>query len=115
MLHTYDQPGLPRTNNSLESRFRDVRRRLGRTTGQAGETAEQLQRLGAWELLSRAATETEQVAVFAEVEIAEWQQERARMRQHQARFRLHSRNVTQSRRQLADLRRQWLALPAATG
>ena len=115
LLHTYDQPGLPRTNNGLESRFRDVRRRLGRTTGQAGETAEQLQRLGAWELLSRTATEAEQVAVFASVEIAEWQQERARVRQHQARFRLHSRNGTRARRQLADLRQQWLALPVATG
>jgi hypothetical protein len=115
LFHTYDQAGLPRTNNDLESRFRDVRRRLGRTSGQAGETAEQLQRLGAWELLGRTSSEAEQVAAFVGVDLAEWQQERARMRQHQARFRLHSRNATRARRQLEDLRRQWLALPTATG
>ncbi len=97
LFHTYDQPGLPRTNNGLESRFRDVRRRLRRTTGQAGATAEQLQRLGAWELVSRAASEAEQGAVFASVAVAEWQQERARVRQHQARFRLHSRKGPRAR------------------
>jgi hypothetical protein len=32
-FHTYDQAGLPRTNNGLEGRFREVRQRLVRTTG----------------------------------------------------------------------------------
>ena len=36
LFHCYDVPGLPRTNNELESRFRDTRRRLLRTTGQKG-------------------------------------------------------------------------------
>src|SRR5205823_11168772 len=36
LFHCYDVPGLPRTNNELESRFRDTGRRLLRTTGQKG-------------------------------------------------------------------------------
>jgi hypothetical protein len=36
LFHCYDVPGLPRTNNELESHFRDTRRRLLRTTGQKG-------------------------------------------------------------------------------
>ena len=51
LLHRYDVPGLPRTNNELESRFRETRRRLLRTTGQKGLTQRTLQRQGAWELL----------------------------------------------------------------
>lgn len=38
LFHTYDQHGLPRTTNDVEGRFRELRRRLGRTTGQAGQT-----------------------------------------------------------------------------
>ena len=50
-------PGLPRTNNELESHFRDTRRRLLRTTGQQGQTQRTLQRQGAWELLAHPPTE----------------------------------------------------------
>ncbi len=53
LFHCYDVPGLPRTNNELESRFRDTQRRLLRTTGQKGLTQRTLQRQGAWELLPR--------------------------------------------------------------
>ena len=38
LFHCYDVPGLPRTNNELESRFRDTSRHLLRTTGQKGLT-----------------------------------------------------------------------------
>jgi hypothetical protein len=51
LFHCYDMPGVPRTNNGLESRFRDTRRRLLRTTGHKGLTQRTLQRPGAWELL----------------------------------------------------------------
>src|SRR6266545_3573656 len=44
LFHCYDVPGLPRTNNELESRFRDTSRRLLRTTGQKGLTQRTLQR-----------------------------------------------------------------------
>src|SRR5215469_7728533 len=47
LFHCYDMPGLPRTNNELESRFRDTRRRLLRITGQKGLTQRTLQRQGA--------------------------------------------------------------------
>jgi hypothetical protein len=36
LFHCYDLPGLPRTNNDRESEFRDLNRRLLRTTGQKG-------------------------------------------------------------------------------
>ena len=111
LFHTYDQPGLPRTNNGLESRFRDLRRRVRRTTGQAGATVRQLQRRGAWELLAGPMSEAEQTAAFGDLDPAAWEQERARMRQHQARFRLHTRNTQRADQQLERLRQAWLALP----
>jgi hypothetical protein len=46
LFHCYDVAGLPRTNNELESRFRDTSRRLLRTTGQKGLTQRTLQRQG---------------------------------------------------------------------
>jgi len=112
LFHTYDQAGLPRTNNGLESRFREIRRRLIRTNGQAGQTARQLERVGAWEMVAGAATETAQVAAFAAVAPADWAQERTRLHQHQARFRLHQRNAQRAERQLETLRQAWFALPA---
>jgi hypothetical protein len=51
LFHCYDVPGLPRTNNDRESDFRNLNRRLLRTTGQKGLTRRILQRAGAWELL----------------------------------------------------------------
>ena len=59
LFHCYDVPGLPRTNNELESRFRDTSRHLLRTTGQKGLTQRTLQRQGAWELLPRPPTEAQ--------------------------------------------------------
>lgn len=112
LFHTYDQAGVPRTNNGLESRLREIRRRLIRTNGQAGQTARQLERVGAWEMVAGAATETAQVAAFAAVDPADWAQERTRLHQHQARFRLHQRNAARADRQLETLRQAWLALPA---
>ena len=38
LSHTYDVPGLPRTNNDRASEFRNLNRRLLRTTGQKGLT-----------------------------------------------------------------------------
>src|SRR5262249_30603653 len=112
LFHTYDPAGVPRTNNDLESRLREVRRRVLRTTGQAGATVPKIPRVGAWELIGAAARDEEQVGVFAAVEAGEWEQERARRRQHQARFRLHTRDCGRAAQQLAGLRQAWLALPA---
>ena len=57
LFHCYEVPGLPRTNNELESHFRETRRRLLRTTGQQGQTQRTLQRQGAWKLLPHPPTE----------------------------------------------------------
>jgi hypothetical protein len=38
LFHCYEVPGLPRTNNELESHFRETRRRLLQITGQQGQT-----------------------------------------------------------------------------
>ena len=59
LFHCYEVPGLPRTNNELESHFRETRRRLLRTTGQQGQTQRTLQRQGAWELRPHPPTETQ--------------------------------------------------------
>jgi hypothetical protein len=59
LFYCYDVPGLPRTNNALESHFRETGRRLLRTTGQKGLTQRTLQRQGAWELLPRPPTEAQ--------------------------------------------------------
>ena len=113
LFHCYDQPQLPRTNNELESRFRDVQRRLLRTTGQRGLTRRLLHRWGAWELLPPPASEALGQAALAQVSAAEFAAERQRVRQHQERFRLHTRAPRRARAQLEHLRQQWLALPPA--
>ena len=53
LFHCYNIADLPRTNNGLESHFRDTQRRLLRTTGPKGQMRRTLQRVGAWELLPR--------------------------------------------------------------
>ena len=50
LFYCYDVPGLPRTNNEIESLFRDTGRQGLRITGQKGLTGRTLQRQGAWEL-----------------------------------------------------------------
>ncbi|MCP3907194.1 MAG: hypothetical protein GY712_04175, partial [Oceanicoccus sp.] len=46
LFHTYNNLVLPRTNNDIESAFRDVQRRLLSTTGQKGLTKRLLHRYG---------------------------------------------------------------------
>ena len=108
----YDVPGLPRTNNARESEFRELRRRLLRTTGQKGLVRRLLLREGAWELIPRPGSFQETLETLARVKHTELQQERERVRIHRNRFRLHTRSVKQSRLQLKQLEQRWLALPA---
>lgn len=111
LFHCYDLPGLPRTNNDRESEFRDLYRRLLRTTGQRGLTRRIIQREGAWELLPR--PETLQVTIEALSHIAheDYHIEHQRMLQHRKRFRLHTRSARQSQAQLQRLIQDWTALP----
>lgn len=112
LFYCYDLKGLPRTNNGLESHFRDTQRQLLRTTGQKGQTRRALQRTGAWELLPRPSSEAQRLAVLRQVPRTDLEKEQQRLQQHQERFRLHTRSVRRANAQLGQLRQRWLALPA---
>lgn len=107
----YDVPGLPRTNNDRESEFRDLTRRLLRTTGQKGLVQRMLQRQGAWELIPRPDSLSGTVTALKQVTLGDFRQERQRVRDHRSRFRLHVRSAKQSGRQLDKLTQRWTALP----
>ncbi len=116
LFHCYDVPGLPRTNNELESRFRDTRRRLLRITGQKGLTQRTLQRQGAWELLPQPPTEAKICDALRHTPTEDLAQERQRFAAHRQRFRMQSRSLRQTQRQLAQLRQRWSARqPTGTG
>jgi hypothetical protein len=114
LFHCYDIEGLPRTNNDLESHFRDTQRRLLRTTGQKGQTRRALQRTGAWELLLRPPTEARCLAALRKVTEGQLAQERQRLHRHQQRFRLHTRSIRRVNAQFNRLRKQWLALASTS-
>jgi hypothetical protein len=111
LFHTYDVPGLPRTNNDRESEFRNLNRRLLCTTGQRGATRRMIQRCGAWELIPRPGTFSETVAALSLTNTDEFQQERQRIRDHRKRFSLHTRSGKQIRKQLEALKTRWFELP----
>lgn len=110
LFHCYDFPDLPRTNNARESDFRNLNRRLLRTTGQKGLTRRIIQRNGAWELLHRPATLQNTILAFHRIAPQDFKEEQQRIRQHRHRFRLHTRSAKQSRLQLAKLERRWANL-----
>jgi hypothetical protein len=114
LFHCYEVPGLSRTNNELESHFRETRRRLLRTTGQQGQTQRTLQRQGAWELLPHSPTEARLREAFCQTPSEDLTQERQRFAAHRQRFRMQSRSLRQTQRQFDQLRQQWSA-PQATG
>ncbi|MBU0495490.1 MAG: transposase [Chloroflexi bacterium] len=114
LFHCYDLEGLPRTNNDLESHFRDTQRRLLRTTGQKGQTSRALQRTGAWELLPRPPTEAQCLTALRQVSPTQLAMEQQRLRQHRERFRLHTRSIHQTNTQFNKLRQQWLSLAATS-
>jgi hypothetical protein len=110
LFHCYDVPSVPRTNNELESRFRDTGRRLLRTTGQKGLTQRTLQRQGAWELLPCPSTETQLLGALCQTPPEDLAQERQRFAEHRQRFRLQSRSLRQTQAQFAQLRQRWSSL-----
>jgi hypothetical protein len=114
LFHCYDLEGLPRTNNDMESLFRDTKRRLLRTTGQKGQTRRTLQRTGAWELLPRPPNEAECLDALRQVPKSQLDQERERFNRHQERFLLHSRSTRRIDAQFDKLRQQWLSLAATS-
>jgi Transposase, Mutator family len=112
LFYCYEVPGLPRTNNELESHFRETRRRLLRTTGQQGQTQRTLQRQGAWELLPHPPTEAKLREAFSQTPSEDLAQERQRVAAHRQRFRLQRRSLRQTQAQFDHLRQQWSALQA---
>lgn len=114
LFHCYDHPDIPRTNNGLESHFRDTQRRLLRTTGQKGRTRRILHRSGAWELLGHPPSEAASLEAMRQIAPTDLADERSRFCQHQERFRLHTRSPRQTRTQLDRLEQEWLALPPTT-
>jgi hypothetical protein len=112
LFHSYNIPGLPRTNNQCESTFRDLNRRLLRTTGQKGLTRRIIQRTGAWELLPRPDSFQDTIQTLKHISPQDFQDERQRFRQHRDRFRLHTRSEKQSHAQLNHLEYRWANLPA---
>jgi Transposase, Mutator family len=114
LFYCYDHPDIPRTNNGMESHFRETQRRLLRTTGQRGQTRRSLHRVGAWELIPRPASEAACRAAFGQIAPATLAREQQRMRDHQERFRLHTRSQRQTTAQLERLRQQWLSLPGTS-
>jgi hypothetical protein len=110
LFHCYDLPDLPRTNNARESDFRDLNRRLLRTTGQKGLTRRIIQRSGAWELLHRPASLKDTILAFNHIAQQDFIDERQRVHQHRDRFRLHTRSAKQSGLQLSKLEQRWANL-----
>jgi hypothetical protein len=110
LFHCYDIPGSPRTNNDRESDFRDLNRRLLRTTGQKGLTRRIIQRTGAWELLHRPHTLQNTILAFSHIDTQDFVKERKRITQHRDRFKMHTRSQKQSGHQLKKLELRWANL-----
>jgi mutator family transposase len=116
LFHCYDVPDLPRTNNALESHFRETRRRLLRITGQKGLTQRTLHRQGAWELLPRPPTESQLLDAVCQTPPEALAQERQRFAAHRQRFRVQSRSLRQTPAPFNPLRQSWSTLqPTGTG
>ena len=111
LFHCYEVEGLSRTNNDLESHFRDTQHRLLRTTGQKGGTRRALHRQGAWELLNPPPSEAECLEALRHISDQELAEERQRVDQHRQRFRLEVRSVKRADAQLDRLLQQWMAIP----
>jgi len=114
LFHCYDIAQLPRTNNALESHFRDTQRRLLRTTGQRNLTRRTLQRTGAWELLPPFTSQNAARTALQHLCPTLLAQEQRRLRDHLARFRLHARSDQRIQAQFAGLRQQWRAIAAVS-
>ncbi|MFL7794828.1 MAG: transposase [Anaerolineae bacterium] len=115
LFHCYDLHSLPRTNNDRESEFRDLNRRLLRTTGQKGLSRRIILRQGAWELIPRPDSIRDTIRALSQVEQDDFRQERQRIRTHRNRFRFHTRSAKQSQRKLEQLVQRWTSLPPSDG
>jgi len=111
LFHCYDIPDLPRTNNDRESEFRNLHRRLLRTTGQKGLSRRIIQREGAWELIPHPPSLQATIEAVSHVAPHDFHLERLRLLLHHHRFKFHTRSARQAQTQLLRLEQRWLALP----
>ena len=105
LFHCYDIPGLPRTDNDLESLFGRVRRQTLLTSGPY-HARQRLHEEGAWLLFEVVSNEHEQVERLQRVSLEEWRKERQRIREHQTSFTDDRRFRRQSPKYLAELEAQ---------
>lgn len=105
LLHCYDIPGLPRTDNDLESLFGRVRRQTLLTSGPY-HARQRLHEEGAWLLFDIVHDEHEQVRRLQRVSLEDWRKERCRMQEHRATFTDDRRFRRQSPKYLAELEAQ---------
>ena len=105
LFYCYDIPGLPRTNNDLESLFGRVRRQTLLTSG-PHHARQRLHEEGAWLLFDSLHDEHEQIRRLQRVSLEDWRQERDRMQQHQATFTDDRRFRRHSPKYLAELEAQ---------
>ena len=82
LFHCYLIPGLPRTNNDLESLFGAVRRRTLCTVGPY-RAQQLLHDYGAWLLFEKVLAEHPQLERLHRISLDDFRQERQRMRRHQ--------------------------------
>ena len=104
LFHCYDIPGLPRTNNDLESLFGRLRRLTNRTSGR--QAKQRLHEQGAWLLFDLVEDECKQVQRLQRVPLTEWRNERQRMQTHLATFTADRRFRRQPAAYLTELEMQ---------
>lgn len=85
LFHCYDIPGLPRTDNDLESLFGRVRRQCLLTSG-PHHAKQRLHEEGAWLLFDVVRNEHKQVLRLQRVPLEDWRNERQRILAHKATF-----------------------------
>jgi hypothetical protein len=102
LFHCCDIPGLPRTNNDLESLFGRVRRQTLLTSG-PHHAKQRLHEEGAWLLFDLVGSEHQQHERLQRVSLAEWRQARQHIREHRAPFTDDRRFRRQTSKYLAGL------------
>ncbi len=85
LFHCYDIPGLPRTNNDLESLFGRLRRQTLRTSG-PHHAKQRLHEEGAWLLFDLVSSQHQQLERLQRVSLDDWREERQRIQEHRATF-----------------------------
>jgi hypothetical protein len=109
LFHSYHIPGLPRTNNDLESLFGALRRRTLCTVGPY-RARQMLHDYGAWLLFEKVYDEQQQLERLHRVPLDDFRQERRRMHQHQASRTEDRRFRRQPQAYLANLEAQAAAI-----